>query len=148
MIIEKEFITEKNSIISISEKKITILHIDDEPEVLEITKIFLERLDRRLEIISTKSHEEFFEIIDNNKIEAIIADYQMPGLNGLDLLEETKKEKIDIPFIIFTGRGQEETAISAFNRGAKAYITKRTNIRSKYRELYDAIYSILKNDHA
>ena len=54
-----------------------------------------------------------------------------------------EKEKIDVPFIMFTGRGREETVTLAFRLGAIAYITKETNIRSKYRELYKAVKSII-----
>jgi DNA-binding NtrC family response regulator len=144
--IENQLITKKTSIstVSDSKEKTTILHIDDEPESLEITKLFLELLDSKLKVISTKSHEEFFEVLQNCKIEAIIADYLMPNMNGLDILERVRREKINIPFIIFTGRGRKEIAISAFNMGAIAYVDKATNVRSRYRELYKAVNSAVR----
>lgn len=64
----------------------------------------------------------------------------MPEINGLDLLKEIKKKRsIDIPFIIFTGKGREEVAMEALNNGADRYIKKGGDPTSQFRILKDAI---------
>lgn len=57
----------------------------------------------------------------------IIADYLLSGINGLELFEELKRRKIDIPFIIVTAHGNEDIAVKAMKLGAYDYIVKSMN---------------------
>lgn len=64
----------------------------------------------------------------------------MPDMNGLKFLETVKEEKeIDIPFIMFTGKGREEVAMEALNMGAERYLKKGGDPKSQYAVLSDAI---------
>ena len=56
--------------------------------------------------------------------DAIICDYQMPEMNGIDLLKMVRAGGNKIPFIMFTGRGREEVLIEALNSGADFYLQK------------------------
>lgn len=122
--------------------RIKVLYLDDEQALLELTKLFLEKENGALEVITSDSPEE---IIDNwetyrETINVIVSDYQMPNMNGTDFLEVLRKEKqSDIPFIIFTGKGREEVAIKALNLGADRYIQKGSDIKSQYSVLAQAI---------
>ena len=49
--------------------------------------------------------------------DAIISDYQMPGMNGIDFLKKVPASGNSIPFILFSGRGREEVVIQALNEG-------------------------------
>ncbi|MFW9993219.1 MAG: response regulator [Candidatus Odinarchaeota archaeon] len=49
---------------------------------------------------------------------SLVSDYQMPGMTGLELLEELKKRECTVLFIILTGKGREEVVIKALNLGA------------------------------
>jgi signal transduction histidine kinase len=57
----------------------------------------------------------------------VLADLRMPGMNALELLHEAKHRGIQTPFIIITGRGDEETAVAILRLGAYDYIVKREN---------------------
>ena len=56
--------------------------------------------------------------------DSIIADVELPGMNGLDLLKQLGDELLDVPAIIITGKGSEERAVAAIEAGAFWYIEK------------------------
>lgn len=70
----------------------------------------------------------------------------MPGKNGLQFLEELKKNSMDIPFILFTGKGREEVAVKALNLGAYRYLNKHGEPETVYTELASSIQQAA--DHA
>ena len=70
------------------------------------------------------SAEQALEKLKKEYFDIVISDYMMPGMNGLEFLDTLRKKGNDIPFIIFTGRGEEGMAIEALNKGANRYIRK------------------------
>lgn len=117
-----------------------ILHVDDDSSILEQSRLFLERKDTELSVDTAQSAEEGIKMLDSNSYDAVVSDYKMPGMNGLDFLRDLRvSEGNDIPFIIFTGRGREEVAMEALNLGADRYLQKRGNPKSQYHLLYQAL---------
>jgi len=119
--------------------EIKILMVDDEETLLEISKIYLEKLDEKFHIVTVSSAEEALENIKKENYDVIISDYQMPEMNGLELLSEIRQNGNDIPFIIFTGKGREEVAIQALNLGADFYLQKGGEAISQFHELVNLI---------
>lgn len=115
-----------------------ILHVDDEPSILELTQLFLERTGD-MKITPCCSAEEALELIGIEKFDAVISDYEMSGMNGIDLLFELRSAGVTVPFVIFTGRGREAMVIEALNKGADFYIQKGGEVRSQFAELGNAI---------
>jgi len=103
--------------------KIAVLYVDDEKDLHLVAKRFLERIGEFI-ITTTSSAEEALHLLNSNSFDAIISDYQMPGMDGITLLKEIRKKQGDLPFILFTGRGREEVAIEALNNGADFYLQK------------------------
>ena len=119
--------------------EIDVLLVDDETSLLDQAKIFLKK-EKRLDVITASSGIEGLKLLDYNEIDIIVSDYQMPEMNGLDFLEEVReKREMDIPFIIFTGKGREEVAMKALNLGADRYIRKGGDPKSQYQVLGEAI---------
>jgi PAS domain S-box-containing protein len=117
---------------------IDILLVDDEPSLLEIAKTFLEsETDFRVE--TADSAEEALSRLDNGRYDAIVSDYQMPGMNGIFFLRAVRSEGYDVPFILFTGRGREEVAMSALNHGASFYLQKGGDPKAQFAELMGMI---------
>ena len=54
----------------------------------------------------------------------LIADLKMPGIDGLSVIREAKRLKVDLPVIIITGYSTETAAIEAVNLGVSGYLTK------------------------
>lgn len=117
-----------------------VLFVDNEPDFLEQAKIFLEREDDRLAVETAVSAEEGLQKLAVNDYDAIVSDYRMPEMDGLEFLETVRGERSsDIPFIIFTGRGREEVAMDALNLGADRYLQKGGSPKSQYGVLAEAI---------
>jgi len=64
------------------------------------------------------------EKLDEINPDVVIADYFLPGMNGIEFLESLNQEKIGIPVIIITGQGDENIAIQAMKLGAWDYLVK------------------------
>lgn len=123
-----------------------VLLVDDEPDFLEQAKVFLEREDDTLSIRTTNSAYSALDMLDENNYDAIVSDYQMPKMNGLEFLETIRNERgSDMPFIIFTGKGREEVAKEALNLGADRYLQKGTDVKSQYKVLADAIIQEIRH---
>jgi PAS domain S-box-containing protein len=113
---------------------ITVLYVDDEPDLLEVAKLFLER-NKEFRVGTVTSAERALEILGNEHYDAVISDYQMPGMNGIELLKAVREQFGDLPFIIFTGRGREEVVIQALNDGVDFYLHKGGDAVSQFAEL-------------
>jgi PAS domain S-box-containing protein len=115
-----------------------ILHVDDEPLFLELTKIYLER-NAGVKVTHCTSAAEALDLVESIEFDAIISDYEMPDMNGLEFLFELRSANITTPFIIFTGRGRQDVVIEALNKGADLYIQKGGDARSQFAELGNAV---------
>ncbi|MBN1431980.1 MAG: response regulator [Methanomicrobiaceae archaeon] len=113
---------------------IKILIIDDEPQILEITKIFLERTGN-FDVYTGDSATAGLMMLENCDFDAVISDYEMSGMNGLDFLKKIRMAGNTIPFVIFTGRSREDVVIEALNCGADYYIQKGGDPKAQFAEL-------------
>ncbi|MFW9997415.1 MAG: response regulator [Candidatus Odinarchaeota archaeon] len=124
---------------------ITILHIDDEPDFLELSKIYLEKEHGTFMVNTAASAREALKKLEKgSNIDVIIADYKMPGMDGLQFLETLRKKDSSIPFIFFTGKGGEEVAIKALNLGATYYVRKGGDPKLLYCILSRAIINAVE----
>jgi PAS domain S-box-containing protein len=113
---------------------ISILYVDDEPGLLEIGKLFLER-SGQFSVDTSISAPAALAMLDAQKYDAIISDYQMPDMDGIRFLKKVRASGNTIPFIILTGRGREEIVIQALNEGATFYIQKGGKLVSQFTEI-------------
>ena len=111
-----------------------ILYVDDEPSLLEITKLFLEETND-LSVDVDISAQHALNSIGKQSYDAIISDYQMPEMDGIAFLKSVRSRFGDIPFILFTGRGREEIVIEAINNGADFYLQKGGDPTAQFAEL-------------
>jgi CheY-like chemotaxis protein len=104
---------------------IRVLHVEDTVGDLELTRLFMKRKGyTNFQITPVLSAEEALELLGREGFDVIVSDYQMPGMNGLQFLEELKKRGNNTPFILFTGKGEEKVAMEALNKGANRYVCK------------------------
>lgn len=126
---------------------IKVLLVDDEPQFLELTKFFLER-DGRFAGDTATSTAEALRKMAETRYDAVIADFQMPGSDGIAFLKTLRSQGNDIPFILFTGKGREDVAISALNCGADFYLQKGGDPKSQFAELANMITQSVEGKHA
>ena len=111
-----------------------VLYVDDEPMLLDVCKLYLERRSD-ISVSIADSVENALKLLDSSPFDVIISDYQMPGTNGIGFLKILKEKQFSIPFILFTGHGGEEVLTEALSNGAMFYIQKGGNSRSQFIEL-------------
>jgi DNA-binding response OmpR family regulator len=126
---------------------IRVLLVDDEPNLLEISKDYMESMGG-LDIIVVDSAPTALGILETEQFDIIVSDYQMPDLDGIEFLKELRSNGDDTPFILFTGRGREEVAIKALNLGADFYIQKGGTAPVQFGELKNAIVQVVDRAHA
>ena len=115
-----------------------ILHVDDDPSLLEISKEILMDMGA-FDICNACCVDEAFKKLSTESYDAVISDYEMPQKNGLDFLKELREKNNQIPFILFTGKGREDVAVKALNLGVDSYIDKNGSPGTVYGELAHAI---------
>lgn len=104
---------------------IRILMVDDDPTILELSAIFLERAGD-IQVDGTESAADALKRLegDGGPYHVIISDYAMPDMDGIAFLKAVRSRKLEIPFILFTGKSREEVVIEALNSGADYYLQK------------------------
>ena len=101
-----------------------ILVVDDDKEIVGAIEIYLKN--EGYNILKAYNGEEALEIVKNNEIHLIILDIMMPKKDGLETLEEIRKDKT-IPVILLSAKSEDYDKIGGLNLGADDYITKPFN---------------------
>lgn len=130
---------------------IRVLHVDDEPEHLELTRIFMEwEAKGDFEIVNVLSVEKALEKLEHEYFDVVVSDYNMPGMNGLAFLEVVRRNSkySDIPFIFFSGMGGPELVEAALKTGAEKHITKMGDPLTQCNLLTQAIYELARDKYA
>ncbi len=122
---------------------IRVLCVDDESTFLDISTLFLER-SGDFEVTTAQSASEAIQLLEKEHFDAVISDYQMPGMDGIQFLIEVRNRFGPIPFILFTGRGREEVVILAIDKGADSYVQKGGETKSQFAELAHKIRMAVK----
>ena len=126
---------------------LSVLLIDDEPALLEVLKLFSER-SREMSIHTTQSATEALKLLPEKTYDAIIVDYDMPELNGIEFLKILRSEGDTTPVIIFTGVGHERTAIEAINNGANFFLQKGEDPQAQFRELVTMVKKAVERTYS
>ena len=125
----------------------TLLYIDDEPDLLRIGRLFLEK-NPKLTVSTCESALDAIQLLSSQPFDAIISDYQMPGMNGIQFLKHLRQNGNETPFIIFTGKSREDVVIEAFNNGADFYMQKGGDPRTQFAELQNKIQYAIERKKA
>lgn len=126
---------------------IRILHVDDEPAFAELAAELLEREDDRFEVVTETSASAGLSSLQAGDFDAVVSDYEMPEMDGLEFLKAVRDEFPDLPFVLFTGRGSEEIAAEAVTAGVTDYIQKRTGT-DQYKVLANRLANLVERHRA
>ena len=105
-------------------EQIDVLHVDDDPSVLDLTVAFLERELGAVTVTSVTEPAVALDQLEEEMFDCIVSDYDMPGMNGLEFFETLREDHQKIPFVLYTGKGSEEIASQALNAGVTGYFQK------------------------
>ncbi len=118
---------------------IKVLYIDDEESMADVMKVLLEKKEDIAVEISLAVLEALSRI-RADEFDVVVSDYQMPEMDGIELLKVLRSEGNDTPFILLTGRGKEDVAMQALNEGADFYVQKSTDTPRMISELSNLIF--------
>lgn len=99
-------------------------------------------------VTTVRSGKSAVDLILSGIFDIVVSDYQMPGMNGIDLLKAYRQAGSQVPFILFTGKGREEVIIEAINSGVAFYLQKGGDPVSLFAELAHKIRQAVRAEEA
>ncbi|MBI4357718.1 MAG: hybrid sensor histidine kinase/response regulator [Candidatus Omnitrophica bacterium] len=109
----------------IPRSELHILLVEDNPDHAALAKkAILSSRGGKYVVEISGTAEEAMDIIMENQVHLVVSDHHLPGKSGLEFLEWLNAQKLNIPFIMMTGMGDEKTAVRAMQEGAYNYIVK------------------------
>ncbi len=120
-------------------EKTLILHLEDNYLDEELIRNMILKECSNCNIISVNTKRDFTNKLKKNKIDIILADYDLKGFDGFKALKIALKINSNIPFIFVSGQMNEEMAKYALKAGARDYVFK-----SKLNDLIPTFKKVLK----
>jgi CheY-like chemotaxis protein len=111
------------------ENKKVILVVDDELEFLKMIRMRLEAND--YEVLTAINGNEALDKIRKYKLSAVLLDIFMPGMNGLEVLKQIRKENKDLPVFIITAFSSEDRFELANKYNASGFIVKTSDLKQE-----------------
>lgn len=121
-----------------------VLIVDDEIDLATLTKMRLSKEAPHFYITALKSGRDCLNYLQDHHVDCILSDYQMPEMNGMQLLKSLRSKYSDIPFIFVTGQGNEAVAREAFKNGADDYFTKDIQEFAYYAKIINSVEQSVK----
>lgn len=103
-------------------QKRSVLIVDDDSEFRQIVKEIAE--DLGVKVVEAANGHEGLEVAKQNLVDAIVSDINMPVMDGLRFLSEVRALDLQTPFVILTGYGDKQAAITALRYGAFGFLEK------------------------
>jgi DNA-binding response OmpR family regulator len=121
---------------------LTLLVVDDEEKWLEVVANYLEGEGYRV-IRALDGHEALFQIEQHPEIDAVLLDWMMPGMNGLDVCRRIRSFS-DVPILFLTAKSEEVDKLLGLELGGDDYLTKPFSLR----EMVARIRAVLRRTRA
>src|SRR4051794_33487094 len=103
----------------------TVLVVEDDPAMARLQERCLQRAGYSVRLASTPA--EALDILQRGGVDLAVLDYKLPGgVTGLDLHEQMKEARLDVPVILVTGFSEESTVVRALRAGVRDFVAKST----------------------
>jgi DNA-binding response OmpR family regulator len=120
--------------------KLKLLLVDDEKDFVDT---LAERLQLRgYQVLTASDGEIALQIIKNDPPHLVVLDLLMPGISGLDVLQELKTLAPQLPVILLTGRGSAPEGAEGMKLGAHDFLMKPVKIDELIRKMEEAVKKI------
>ncbi|TYL37310.1 PAS domain S-box protein [Natronococcus pandeyae] len=103
---------------------IDVLLVDDNERWAAFVAEELERHDSTIQVEIASSANEALSVLAETGADCLVLDYQMPEVNGVQLVERIRSERSELPCILVTGEGSEDVAAQAIDAGVTDYLAK------------------------
>ncbi len=121
-----------------------VLHVDDDPALLDLTAEFLERLDDRVTVRSETDPLTVLDRLDAETVDCVVSDVRMPRCDGFELCRRIREEHPDLPVVLFTSERGADVADRAERAGATDHVVKAPGVE-QYEVLADTIESAIQH---
>ncbi|GAB4459677.1 MAG: hypothetical protein OHK0029_22550 [Armatimonadaceae bacterium] len=104
-----------------------ILAVDDEPNIVRLIQVNLERQGYQVE--TANNGAQALAKIRENRPDLLVSDVMMPEMDGFELLSTIRRDPMlqDLPVIMLTAKAQDANVMEGYSRGADMYLTKPFN---------------------
>ncbi|GAB3325052.1 ATP-binding protein [Haloplanus salinarum] len=121
-----------------TESRISVLHVDTDPSVADR----LDRADPRLSVRTATAAADALATLDDAPsppVDCLVSEYDLPGTDGLGLLDAVRERRPDLPVVLYTDAGDEGIASDAIAAGVTDYVPKRRGPDRLADRLRDAV---------
>ena len=116
-----------------------ILIIEDEEPIRRVLVRILTDEDSSFEIHEAPDGKKGLDLIKNDSYDLVLCDIKMPKVDGIELLQRTRKTNSTVPFIMLTGHGNIETAVESMKLGAYDFISKPPDLNRLINSVRNAL---------
>lgn len=116
-----------------SPDSISVLHVDDDPDLLWKAADGFGGETDRITVHTASSATAGLDELERLPVDCVVSDYDLPGQDGIELLETVREDHPDLPFVLYTAEGSEEVASEAIAEGATDYLQKRDGVEEHQR---------------
>ena len=116
-----------------------ILIIEDEEPIRRVLVRILTEEDSSFEIKEASDGKKGLDLIKNESFDLVLCDIKMPKVDGIELLQRTRKINLTLPFIMLTGHGNIETAVESMKLGAYDFISKPPDLNRLINSVRNAL---------
>ncbi len=100
----------------------TILIVDDKQDIRDVIKRHLKKEGHH--VLTAPSAESALTLLNQEKVQILLTDLKMPGMNGMELLEKVKEMDPELHVLVITAYGTVEDAVTAMRKGAYDFVLK------------------------
>ncbi|MBI3596695.1 MAG: response regulator [Nitrospirae bacterium] len=106
---------------------VKLLLVEDNPDQTELTLRAFQKKAPAIQITTVTNGQAALDALVRSHFDAMILDYSLPRMNGLEVLDQIQERRYAVPVIMVTGQGDERIAVEAMKKGAYDYILKTRN---------------------
>lgn len=127
-------------------EELQVLYVEHDEHDIELLERYLKRETPHIKLTAVRNSFDALRLIEERDFDLILIDLRMPEIDGLELVRRIRHKKSDLPTIIITGKGDEQSAIEALKLGVYDYVSKDLNYIEKLPRIIETSYLKFKYD--
>lgn len=128
-------------------REIHVLHVDDDPAVLDLVAEFLDSDTYEIEVHGETDPTATLSRLEETDFDCVVSDYNMPELDGVSLCQRVRDQYPMLPFVLFTSANSEDLITEAFESGVSDYTQKKPGLQ-QYELLGNRIENLVSRHRA
>jgi DNA-binding NtrC family response regulator len=116
-----------------------ILIIEDERSIRSVLQNILSDEDKSYDVLTAENGKKGLEVVKSTSLDLVLCDIKMPGMDGVEVLEEIVKLYPSLPVLMISGHGDIDTAVETIRKGAYDYISKPPDLNRLLNSVRNAL---------